>query len=48
MAKAELMLVDVDVDVDIKGFVFLYFCISGTPFLHFWKVYQQKDPTDLL
>ena len=30
MAKAELMLVDVDVDV-IKGFVFLHFCISGTP-----------------
>ena len=39
----------------IKGFMQLHFCISVTPFLHFWNVYQhlwnvyqQKDPTDLL
>ena len=36
------------IDHTIKGFVFLHFCISGTPFLHFWNVYQQKDPTELL
>ena len=27
----------------IKGFMQLHFCISGTPFLHFWNVYQQKN-----
>ena len=39
----------------IKGFMQLHFCISVTPFLHFWNVYQhlwnvyqQKDPTELL